>query len=118
MPSLSKENWEIVNQIYNSNNELPYLPPEIWMIIFDSRDALIRYEESLPMDIRWNNGWRPDNYPYKTSNWIEEGKLKYWLKLSIIEKIFWKLGISKESKLEYWDENPGWFCIVFNNIMF
>ena len=105
MPGVSKENWKIVKQIYSVNKDLPLLPPEVWMIIFDIRDAIISYENSLPMDIRWNMGWRPENYQYKTANWIEEGKLKYWLKMSILKKICWKIGFIEDNKLEYWDKN-------------
>ena len=46
MPSVSKEKWEIVKQIYLSNKKLPWLPPEIWIMIFDIRDAIIKYENN------------------------------------------------------------------------
>ena len=115
MPEVSPENWKIVKQIYSVNENLPRLPPELWMIIFDIRDAMINYENNLPMDTKWRMGWRPDNYPYKTDNWIEEGKLNYWLSMSFLKKILWKFGIINVSKLEYWDNIPSWFSIVFNN---
>ena len=114
MPEVSKENWTIVKQIYSVNKNLPYLPPEIWLMIFNIRDDIIEYENNLPMEIRWNRGWRPKNYPYKTANWIEEGKLNYWLEMSLIEKILWKLGLRNISKLEYWNKNPSWLSIAFN----
>lgn len=114
MPEVSKENWNIVKQIYSVNKDLPYLPPELWLMIFIARDAIIEYENNLPMDVKWNNGWRPDNYPYKTVNWIEEGRLNYWENMSFITKILWKLGAININKLEYWDKTPSWASIVFN----
>ena len=114
MPEVSKENWKIVKQIHSVNKDLPYLPPELWLMIFNIRDDIIEYENNLPMEIRWNRGWRPKNYPYKTANWIEEGKINYWLNMSFLKKILWKLGAINIDKLEYWDKDPSWSSIVLN----
>ena len=105
MPKVSPENWEIVKQIYSVNETLPCLPPELWMMIFDIRDAMINYENNLPMDTKWRMGWRPDNYPYKTDNWIEEGKLNYWLEMSLIEKILFFLSASHNISIKKFLEN-------------
>ena len=118
MPKLANKNYQIVKYIEKINPRLPILPPEIWMIIFEIRDEIIEYENSLSFEVKWNMGWRPKNYQYKTADWIVESKQKYWLDMSIIVKILWKLNIIEVDKLEYWEENPGWNSILFNNTSF
>lgn len=117
MPKIKYENYKLVLLI-EKNKSLPKLPPEIWILIFEIRDKIIEYENSIPFDVKWNMGWRPRNYMYKTANWITESKQNYWSNMTKLGKIFWKLGIYKVDKLEYWDENPSWNEIFFSNINF
>ena len=91
---------------------LPYLPEEIWCIIFKMKKELEIIDSRLTYQEKWNLGWRPNNWG--GGNWIQKSQDKRWNEMTFLKKCFWKLGIIEESKLTYWDNKPTWSSIFID----
>ena len=85
---------------------LPYLPPEIWDIIFDIKTQLELRDSKLSFREKWDLGWRPKGWI--PGDWIKIGQDKRWNELSFMGKLLWTLGLKDEPKLVYWDNIPTW----------
>ena len=80
-----------------------YLPPEIWLIIFEIKAEIENYEESLsPAELyhrRILQGW---TVPIEQrGDWIKRNQLLRWNTMTIYERVKWKLHLLNEPKLIY-----------------
>ena len=89
--------------------QLPYLPPEIWMIIFDIKKKLELRDSKLSFQEKWDLGWRPKNW--NPEYWIKNKQDTRWNEMTLVEKILWKIGLKDEPKLFYWNNIPTWKSI-------
>ena len=80
-----------------------YLPPEIWLIIFEIKDDIEKYEATLsPAELyhrRILQGW---TVPIEQrGDWIKRNQLLRWNTMTLYERVKWKLHLLNEPKLTY-----------------
>lgn len=100
-------------------SELPYLPPEMWLIIMKLKEDIEEYERNLTdeqlFQRRLMQGWTiPES---QQGNWIEKLKQKRveeYNKMSIYKRLLWQMGLFENPEIEKMDPKRSRLSRVFD----
>ena len=102
-----------------NKDELPKLPTEIWLIIYNLKKDIEEYESKLTnkelIDLRMSQGWtRPKAHQ---GNWIEKNrirKINEYNKLNIYKRLLFQIGMVEYPELEGLDPKRAAPSAMFN----
>ena len=99
--------------------ELPQLPTEIWIIIFNLKKEIEAFEASLTdqelIELRQSQGWT--RYPEHIGDWIDKKrirKIEDYNKLSFYKRLLFQLGMVEYPELDGLDPKRAAPSAIFN----